>query len=258
MASKQTSGDGKTDPVQTTVVVTGANRGIGLGLVTTLVSDKSVRVIATTRDAKKSPELQALAKANAHLSVVELDVNDMKSVSGLGARLGVDSVDVLINNAGVFTGKPTLDSDTAEEFSSAFQINVIGTWAVTNALLPLLRKAPSKRACILNLSSEMGSMHDTANGSWPPICAPYRVSKAALHELSIIQAREYNADAALPAVTVVVLSPGLVDTDMSKTVTGVPKLSANDAGRGIVKTVFALKPERKAAFINWDGTSLKW
>jgi len=255
-----------------TIVVTGANRGIGLGIVQTLAKNKHFRVIATARDTKKATELNAVAKSFPNVSVVELDVSDAKSTAGLAERLGaakVTAVDVLINNAGVTRNNLSLDGTEWADFEFVFRTNVVGVWAVTQALLPLLRKAPSKHARVINVSSYVGSIEGTINGALPPLFAPYRVSKTALNELTAIQAREFNSDATAAPITVIAAHPGMVDTDMAAQVlptllkafpaNAIPKpITSAESGDALVKIALEAKPERKAQFLNVDGKPLPW
>jgi len=262
-----------------TIVITGANRGIGLGLLEVYAKQSGVRVIATARDPAKAEKLQALVKANKHLSVVALDVSDSKSVSAFPAALsaaGVNAIDVLVNNAGVGTGAPgvpfltKLETETVDNFLGIYRTNVVGVWDVTQKVLPLLRASKSG-AFVYNVSSIMGSVSITNDMPWPGLAAAYRVSKAALNELSAVQAREYNiesvtasasSDAKVKAgaarlISIVALHPGWVDTDMGSQA-GKPPTTIAQSADGIVKVIASGKTNAKVVFLDFENKPLTW
>lgn len=263
------------------VLITGASRGIGLGLVDTYAK-KGFRVVAAARDPAKADKLQALVKANPKaIATIKVDVSDSKSVAGIPAQLAalspaVGHIDVLINNAGIASGAPlagnaqglsTLENETVENFLNIYRTNVVGVWEVTKVLLPLVRK--SKAAKVVNISSVMGSVDATNNGPWPGFAAAYRASKSALNELSAVQAREYNlasvtasADAktvatAAPLITVLAVHPGWVDTDMGNGA-GKPPTSVEQSVTGIEKTVTAAPVSAKTSFWDFEGKPVAW
>lgn len=255
-----------------TVVITGASRGIGLGLVD-VYAKKGWRVIAAARDPAKAAGLQALVKANPKsVSTVTLDVSDSKSVAALPAALAeakVGAVDLLINNAGVAGSFGPIEKETVANFESTYRVNVIGVWETTQAVLPLLRK--SKAATVAHISSIMGSITATLEGPWPGQAAAYRISKAAVNELGAVQAREYNEPtvkalastdaavraAAAPLITIVQVHPGWVDTDLGNGA-GKPPTSVVQSTTGIESALSALKPTAKAVFLDFENKPLPW
>lgn len=265
---------------QPVVLITGASRGIGLGLVETYAK-KGYRVVAAARDPAKADKLQALVKANKSIATIKVDVSDSKSVATIGASLAalspaVTAVDVLINNAGVASGAPLvggaqglskLETETVENFINIYRTNVVGVWEVTEKVLPFLRK--SKVAKVVNISSVMGSVEATNSGPWPGFAAAYRASKSALNELSAVQAREYNlasvtasADAktaasAAPLITVLSVHPGWVDTDMGNGA-GKPPTSVEQSVTGIEKVVTGAPVSAKTSFWDFEGKPVAW
>ena len=135
------------------IFITGANRGIGLSLARHYVND-SHTVYATYRDASTAQELLALANENNNLSCIQLDITDYQSVNELPSKL--DSIDILINNAGYYGPKGYgLGNTDVEEWRRVFEINTIAPLKLVESLLPLLTKSPIKKiAC---LSSKVGS-----------------------------------------------------------------------------------------------------
>ncbi|MCC6645210.1 MAG: SDR family oxidoreductase [Polyangiaceae bacterium] len=181
------------------VVVTGANRGIGLGLVRLLLS-RGDSVTGTARDADAAGELRATGAR-----VLPLDVTSADSVAALSRALGDASVDVLVNNAGVSAGwgggVEELPLDTCERL---FRVNALGPLAVTRALLPHLRRGAGKT--VMHVTSMMGSISDnTSGGSYA-----YRMSKAALNMAS----RSLAIDLRGERISSFVVHPGWVKTDM--------------------------------------------
>lgn len=141
--------------------------------------------------------------ADEHLVPLRLDVDDVDSVGAAlaGIEANPGSLDVLINNAGVYgepTGAAGYDLDQAHE---VFETNVFGPWRLIQASLPLLRKGPSPR--IVNVSSGAGQLAEMGGGR-----AAYRLSKAALNALT----RTLAADE--PEIIVNSICPGWVRTDM--------------------------------------------
>jgi len=268
-------------PQQQTVLITGAARGIGLGLVEAYAK-AGFRVIAAARTPNKADQLNALAKANKSISIVALDVSDSKSVGNLHSALtgGVsvipklESLDILINNAGIASTPSTaavgftkLEQETVSNFVDIYRTNVVGVWEVAQSVLPLLRK--SKLPQIINISSLMGSVEDTNSSQlFAGRSVAYRASKAALNELSAVQAREYNPaiDAKAPVaptppvIGVLVVHPGWVDTDMGNSAGIKPPTSLPQSITGIHKviTAAAAKPSPKAVFIDFEGKLLPW
>jgi NAD(P)-dependent dehydrogenase (short-subunit alcohol dehydrogenase family) len=160
------------------------------------VRDHGFHVLAGARN-------PAEVAADEHLVPLQLDVRDPDSVGAAlaGIEANPGSLDVLINNAGVYgepTGAADYDLDDAHE---VLETNVFGPWRLIQASLPLLRKAPSPR--IVNVSSGAGQLAEMGGGR-----AAYRLSKAALNALT----RTLAADA--PGIAVNSICPGWVRTDM--------------------------------------------
>ncbi len=259
------------------VLITGATRGIGLGL-TEVYAKNGWRVVATARDESKAADLQALSKTYKNVSIVQLTADDSKSVAALPAQLaaiGVTGIDLLYNNAGIMSGDasvsgvPSLETETVKNFLDVYRTNVVGVWEVTKVLKPLIRAAASKAARIVNVSSIMGSVDATLEGPWPGQAGAYRASKAALNELSAVQAREYNAESvkaaadskaaasAEPLITVVALHPGWVETDLGKSA-GKPPTTVLQSVTGIEKVISGVKTNAKAVFLDFEGNTVKW
>lgn len=188
-----------------TVVVTGANRGIGLELARE-VATRGDRVVATARTLEKAKRAAASLPAGSDVLSVGLDVTSDRDAAELAEaiRRPGDVVDVLINNAAIHydTGQRAADADL-RIVSEAIETNLLGAWRTTLALLPLVRCSEHGR--IVNVSSGVGSLNDISSGA--PAC---RVSKTALNALTRTLAADLRGD----GVLVNAACPSWVATDM--------------------------------------------
>ena len=188
-----------------TVLVTGANRGIGQALVEEALSRGAKRVYAGTR--------QPLAHSDGRVTPLTLDVTDAAQIQA--AVESVESLDILINNAGLTLYDDLSDPAAIERLLA---VNVFGTHGVTQAFLPLLTRS---RGAIVNVLSV------TAFAALPVIPA-YSISKAAAFSMS----QSLRALLVPRGVKVHAVMTGPVDTDMSRDL-DIPKSSAESVARGI-------------------------
>jgi NAD(P)-dependent dehydrogenase (short-subunit alcohol dehydrogenase family) len=178
---------------RTTALVTGANKGIGYEIAAGLGAlGWSVGVGARDRQ-RREAAVEKLRAQGVDAFGVPLDVTDDAAVAA-AARLIEDRagcLDVLVNNAGVTGGPPQEPTRVAPAtVLAAVETNVIGVIRVTNAMLPLLRRAPSPR--IVNMSSRVGSLtlQTTPGAETGPISAAYSASKTFLNAVTIQYAKE--------------------------------------------------------------------
>lgn len=216
------------------VLVTGANRGIGLELCRQLV-DRGDEVIAVCR--KGSDELRSL-----NLVVIDgIDVTRDESVSKLREQPGLEKLDWLINNAGVLASD-SLDKLDFEAMEWQFRVNTLGPLRVTSALLPRLDEG-SKIGII---TSRMGSISDNTSGGY----YGYRISKAAVNMAGMSLAQDLKAR----GIAVALLHPGMVATDMTDG-RGVP---VGQSARGLIKRMDALDMAHSGGFWHAEGEELPW
>lgn len=218
-----------------TVLITGANRGIGLEFCRQL-SDRGDTVIATCRST--SAALSALP-----IEVIEgVDVTDDASVAALAARLSGRAIDVLINNAGVLapTGLPDINFDVVR---MQLEINSIGPLRVTAALLPNLSRG-SKVAII---TSRMGSITDNTSGSH----YGYRMSKAAVN----MAGKCLSLDLKDHGISVVLLHPGWVKTDMTAH-NGL--INTDESVTGLLSRIDSITMAQTGTFWHTNGDALSW
>ncbi|CAL2044842.1 unnamed protein product [Caenorhabditis brenneri] len=203
------------------VVVTGANRGIGLGLVQQLVKDKNIRhIIATARDVEKVTDLKAIQDPRLH--ILPLTVTCDKSIDTFVSKVtdivGSDGLNLLVNNAGIAVKYPTVEPNRAK-LTEQLDVNTVSVVIVTQKFLPLLQKAASKvsgdnlsvsRAAVVTISSGLGSITENTTGSGPWAGLAYRMSKSAVNQF----AKTLSIDLKDDHILAVNFCPGWVQTDM--------------------------------------------
>lgn len=188
-----------------TLLITGANRGIGLALTRALM-EKGHTVIGTYRDAARSQTLLELAASTTRLHTLQADVTHTTEHDRLVAQVtALGGLDWVIHNAGVAAWGP-LETESEERLVDTFRVNVVAPLLLTRAVLPLLRQ--SKNAKVWMISSKMGCITQ-ANQTPGPNYA-YPISKAALNMAGVQLAREL----APFKIPVFLQTPGWVRTDM--------------------------------------------
>jgi NAD(P)-dependent dehydrogenase (short-subunit alcohol dehydrogenase family) len=209
---------------QTVAMITGANKGIGRAIAEQLAA-LDMTVLIGARDSRRGEDAAAAVRAaggDAH--AVVLDVTDPATVQEVARWVGehFGHLDVLVNNAGITGSGQVSPQDALDQVPSTvdpdmvravFETNVFGVIAVTNAMLPLLRRSPAPR--IVNVSSAAGSLTIAADPDSPlaglPTSAAYSPSKTALNALTVQYANELRKD----GILVNAADPGFVDTDIN-------------------------------------------
>ncbi|CAM5597492.1 SDR family NAD(P)-dependent oxidoreductase [Streptomyces purpurascens] len=202
----------------TIVLVTGANKGIGLETARQLAL-LGAFVALGSRDADRGAEAAAvLARDGIRVHPVTLDVTDDESVAAAARQLErtCGRLDVLVNNAGVFIGASAAGT-TAPIIRKTFEANVAGPVAMIHATLPLLRRSATPR--IVNVSSATASLALTSSGADLPgdasVRLAYTSSKAALNMLTVQYAAAFRADPGLAHIKINSVSPGWTATGMN-------------------------------------------
>ena len=241
LAAAQDSGAGESPSrfAGKLVVVTGANRGLGLELARQYAA-AGADVVGTARDPEAATELAATGAR-----VAQLDVADDESVAAFAKVIGDAPVHLLINNAGVSGRSVAGEASHVELVRFVFEVNTLGPMRVTDALLPNLIAA--KQACVVNMSSRLGSLSDNTIGGYHG----YRESKAALNMYSRSLAADHRDD----GLIAIAVSPGWVRTDMGGSEA---PLSPEESISGLRNVIEGLTPEHSGKFINHDGTELAW
>ncbi len=221
------------------ILVTGANRGLGLEFVKQL-QETGYEVIGTARTPGKAAELKATGAR-----VEQLDVASPGSVEALASRLQGVPIEILINNAGMLNRTDSsLDSLDFEVMERTFQVNSLGPLRVIQALLPNLQAGEKKT--IVNISSIMGSIKLSTGGSYS-----YRTSKTALNQINKI----ISAELAPQGFTSVVMHPGWVRTDMGGSAAS---LAVPESISAMLEVIEGLSVESTGKFYNYDGKELPW
>lgn len=221
-----------------TVLITGANRGLGLEFARQYHA-KGWSVIGTARKPEKAEDLNAIG-----VRVEQLDVADAESVAKLKAALGEQSIDLLINNAGVSGNSRSLASMTIEDVERTIQVNLLGPIRVTQALLDNVRASEGK--LIVNITSGLGSITNSFGGIYG-----YRESKAGLNMFT----KSLAADLKEEGFICIVMSPGWVKTDM-----GGPQanLTPKESITGMIKVIEGLTAEGSGKFWRYNGEQMEW
>lgn len=217
------------------VVITGANRGIGLEFAKQYLA-QGYEVTAVVR--KPSAELQELS-----VNVIEgIDVSQGDDVARLASALRGKSIDVLINNAGIFENESLANMDF-DAINAQLQINAVAPVRVTHALQANLNSG-SKVAMI---TSRMGSIADNGSGAY----IGYRMSKAALNAAGVSLAHELKPK----GVAVALVHPGFVQTQM---VNFAGDISPQVAAERLIQRIEELNLDNTGSFWHSNGDILPW
>lgn len=238
------------------VLITGANRGIGLEFVRQCLS-RGDTVLAGARNPDRAGELDELERRfGGMLHILPLDVTDDASIAEAhrSALTRVEGLDLLVNNAGISEGGHDagghrayvpLGSLSAFDILQVLHVNAIGALMVAQAFLDLLHKGHRPR--IASISSSYGSITHAGRGGYS-----YSMSKAALN----MAMRTLSIDLRSKNIVSVVLSPGWVRTDMGGSSA---TLAPADSVAGMLEVIDGLTMERTGEFLSWkDGTALEW
>jgi NAD(P)-dependent dehydrogenase (short-subunit alcohol dehydrogenase family) len=196
-------------------LITGANRGIGFEISRQLGKNHGVTVILGTRNEQKGQEAAAkLKNEGVDAYAVRLDVANASAAGSLVDQIEdqFGRLDILVNNAGILLDWGMLPSQIdVNDLSRTLETNVVGTYAVTQAVLPLLRRSQSGR--IVNLSSALGAFKELADPDpdyTQAMIPAYQISKAALNAVTVLFARELRDT----TTKVNAADPGWVQTEM--------------------------------------------
>lgn len=229
-----------------TVLVTGANRGLGLEFARQYAA-AGWQVIAACRAPDAATDLHGLAaESGGRIRVIEMNVTDTASVRAAAATLKGEAIDLLLNNAGV-GGPPgqQLGNLDYAAWARVLDINSLGPMRVVEAFLENVAKSGLKQ--IVTITSGMGSIEDNTSGGR----YAYRSSKAAVNMVM----KSLSVDLAPRGITCVVMNPGWVRTDMGGSG---GKLSPAESIKAMRSVIATLKPEDSGKFLNYTGKPYAW
>jgi NAD(P)-dependent dehydrogenase (short-subunit alcohol dehydrogenase family) len=223
-----------------TIMITGAKRGIGRGLVDRFL-EGGWQVVAAGRNIA-STDLAALSG----VTTLELDVTDDASIAAAKQALGDRPLDLLLNNAGVYDKAHNGFAEvTREAWEHELMVNTISPLMVSRAFLPNLRAGDRRGLAVI--SSQMGSIANNTSGS----SYMYRSSKAAVNQVWKCLSLELGHE----GFTCVTLHPGWVQTDMGGEQA---TLTVEQSTHGLFQVLARLSPDQNGFFLNFDGALLPW
>ncbi len=230
-----------------TILLTGANRGIGLEFCRQYAHD-GWQVLACCRDSEKADELNKLAiKYPSLIKIHALDVADLAQIERLGQTLSGETIDLLINNAGIYPKSDTggFGHTNYADWMTAFKINTVAPLKMAETFAGQISRG--KQKVIATLTSQMGSIEDNGSGG----NYQYRSTKAAANMV----VKSLAFDLKRSGITAVVLHPGWVKTDM-----GGPNamISVEQSVTGMRQVIGSLKPHDSGKFLNYSGEVIPW
>jgi NAD(P)-dependent dehydrogenase (short-subunit alcohol dehydrogenase family) len=236
-----------------TVLITGANRGLGLEFARQY-ADRGWTIIATARDIDAAAALRELAADYANVSIEKLDVLDVSAIRTLAAKYHDQPIDVLINNAGVLgdLGGQTLGSLDYGEFEEVMAVNAFAPLAMAEAFREHVAASDQKK--IVSITSRSGVI------SLPGWRGPYfyRASKVAMNMVMRVLAEELRDQ----GIVVALVSPPPTDTSMLRQLIGPAAASGQaqpaDVVARLIDVIGGLTVESATAPTYFDGTALPW
>ncbi len=228
-----------------TVLITGANRGIGLEL-TRAYAAAGDRVYAFARSPAKTEKLNELVAASGgKVTVHAMDVGDGASITAAKAAVGDAPVDILINNAGVLGGHPqTLESIDFDAWVDALKIMTIGPFRVVQTFLPNLKAAAAPK--VMTVTSQL------AASTWP-YGTTYAYSSAKAGVNKVMQTLALDLKGA--NIAVAMIHPGWVKTDMGG---AGADITPEESAAGIHKVIAGLSMADTGTFYKWNGEIHPW
>jgi NAD(P)-dependent dehydrogenase (short-subunit alcohol dehydrogenase family) len=228
------------------VLITGANRGLGLEFAAQYLAD-GWHVYAACRRPQAAEQLERLGRERRdRLEILELDVTSESGIARAAAKIGKVALDVLINGAGIAgrSGQRLGNIDYAS-WTEVLDVNTLGPLRVTEAFIEHVGR--SDRKLVVTVSSGMGSITDNASGG----SIAYRSSKAAVN----MAMRSAAIDLSSRGICCVLVNPGWVRTDMGGS--SAP-LSPEQSVQALRRLIERLGPAQSGQFLNYDGREYPW
>ncbi|CAJ0933110.1 unnamed protein product, partial [Mesorhabditis belari] len=248
-------------PHPSTVLITGANRGIGLGLVKEYLKVGAIKhIFATTRNPDKAEDLTQIQDNRLH--VLRMDVQDDSSIKEafdqVNRVIGDEGLNLLINNAGIWTSYAVNEEPNRVALQNIFNTNTTAPLIVSQIFLPLIRKSAQRggdwgaqRAAIVNISSGMGSIGENTSGSGHNKSIAYRMSKAALNQMMKTLAVDLEPEGILS----VAFCPGWVQTDMGGKSA---MITVDESAAALVNTISTFDKQHTGAYLRRQGNKIEF
>ena len=228
-----------------TILITGANRGIGLKLSEQFAED-GWQVLACCRNPADAGELQALGERGLAVEVQALDVTNYEQMAALADQLGNRPIDILLNNAGIYGSKgASFGEIDAQEWRQVLEVNTIAPLMLVQAFVEQV--AASQKKLVAIIGSKVGSIADNSSGG----SYIYRSSKTAVNQV----VKCLSIDLADRDISVISLHPGWVQTEM-----GGPnaEISTDESVSGLKNILQTAGLAQSGHFIEYDGSSIPW
>jgi NAD(P)-dependent dehydrogenase (short-subunit alcohol dehydrogenase family) len=229
-----------------TVVITGANRGIGLELTKIFLQAGQWKIIACCRNPDVAGDLQNLAQnADSKIDICSLDVTEDASVEEFANYLSGQKVDVLLNNAGVMGGdrQSAFDMDY-DAWLDTFKVNTMAPLRMVQNLMRNLKLSDQPK--IVTISSQMGSLNRKSKGSYA-----YRSSKAAVNKVMQVLSLDLEEE----DIIVSMIHPGWVQTNMGGKEADI---SPQESAAGLFKVITSLQKSDSGRFLQYTGEEHPW
>ncbi len=229
-----------------TLLITGANRGLGLEFTKQYLAD-GWKVIACARHPEKSEELQKLKQAHPSLlELTSLDVTDLSAIEALGQKFKQTPIDLLISNAGIYGGdRQEFGSIDYLAWQEIFKTNTLASMKLAESFLDSIQLGQKK--CFMAITSKMGSIADNTSGGY----YLYRSSKAALNMVI----KSLSVDWQPYGITCLVLHPGWVQTDMGG---AQAPLKPTQSVKGMIQVLSKVSLADTGRFLDFQGKEILW
>ena len=228
-----------------TILITGANRGIGLELSEQFAED-GWQVLACCRNPAEAGQLQALSDRGLAIELHALDVTNYEQMATLSDQLANRPIDILLSNAGIYGSKGTgFGEIDAQEWRQVLEVNTIAPLMLVQAFVEQV--AASQQKLVAVISSKVGSIADNSSGG----SYIYRSSKTAVNQV----VKSLSIDLAGRDIAVISLHPGWVQTEM-----GGPnaEIGTDESVSGLKSILQSAGSAQSGQFIEFNGNSIPW
>ena len=228
-----------------TILITGANRGIGLEL-TRQFSEDGWQVLACCRDPEDAGDLKELASKYPTVEMFPLDVTNYDQLAALSSQLEDRPIDILLSNAGIYgpRGAPFGEVDAAA-WRQVFEVNTIAPLMLAQAFVEQV--AISRQKLIAVVSSKMGSIADNGSGG----SYIYRTSKTAVNQV----VKSIAMDLEGRGISAISLHPGWVRTEMGG---ANGEIGVNESAAGLKRVLTGTSLAQSGQFFEFDGSVIPW